>query len=117
MKRNKHNDAMPRRKWLKIQTGDGRTTGYIEGFYAGEGRYVTIPGASRGIDRAAHATRINDLAMEQALLADAQETPMDADTAAQVNAASLRTESERRQFKHDFRRHVQNIVEANPFYN
>jgi hypothetical protein len=61
-------------------------------------------------------TKINDLAMEQAILADANETPMDADTAAHLNAASLRTEQERRQFKHDFRRHVQNIAEGNPFY-
>ena len=61
-------------------------------------------------------TKINDLAMEQAILAHENETPMDADIAAQINAASLRTEPERRQFKHDFRRHVRNIAEGNPFY-
>jgi hypothetical protein len=60
-------------------------------------------------------SKINDLAMEQAILADANETDLDADTAAQINAASLRTEQEGRQFKHDFRRHVRNIAEGHPF--
>ena len=40
----------------------------------------------------------------------------DAETAARINAASLPTEQERRQFKHDFRRHVRNIADGNPFY-
>ena len=61
-------------------------------------------------------TKINDLAMEQAILADANEADMDAETAARINAASLPTEQERRQFKHDFRRHVRNIADGNPFY-
>jgi hypothetical protein len=61
-------------------------------------------------------TKINTLAMEQAILADANETDMDAETAARINAASLHTEPERRQFKHDFNRHVRNIAEGNPFY-
>jgi hypothetical protein len=54
--------------------------------------------------------------MEQAIIAHENETDLDADTAAQINAASLRTEQEGRQFKHDFRRHVRNIAEGNPFY-
>ncbi len=62
-----------------------------------------------------NTTKINDLSMEQAILAHENETPMDADTAAQINAASLRTEQARRQFKHDFRRHMRNIAEGNPF--
>ncbi len=60
--------------------------------------------------------KINDLAMDQAIPATENDTPMDAETAAQINAASLRTEPERRQFKHDFRRHMRNIAEGNPFY-
>ena len=62
-------------------------------------------------------TRINDLAMEQALLAHENETPMDADDASRINRASLHTEQERRQFKHDFRRHMRNIGQGNPFYS
>ena len=61
-------------------------------------------------------TKINDRAMEQAILADANEADMDAETAARINDASLPTEQERRQFKHDFRRHVRNIADGNPFY-
>jgi hypothetical protein len=61
-------------------------------------------------------TKINDLAMEQAIIAHENETDMDADTAAQIKAAGLRTEQEGRQFKHDFRRHVRNIAEGNPLY-
>jgi hypothetical protein len=60
--------------------------------------------------------RINDLAMEQAILAHENETPMEADDAVRINSASLRTQSERRQFKHDFTRHMRNIAESNPFY-
>ena len=63
-----------------------------------------------------NTTKINDLAMEQAIIAHENETDLDADTAAQINAASLLTEQECRQFKHDFRRHVRNIAERNPFY-
>ena len=44
------------------------------------------------------------------------EIPMDAEPAAEINRASLPTEQERRQFKHDVRRHMGNIEEGNPFY-
>lgn len=54
--------------------------------------------------------------MDQAIIADANETPMDAETAVQINAASLQTEQKRRRFKQDFRRHMRNIAEGNPFY-
>ena len=62
------------------------------------------------------AVRINDLAYEQAVLADGNEIDMDAEQALVLNAGSLRSKSERRQFKHDFRRHMRNIAEGNPFY-
>ena len=48
------------------------------------------------------ANKINNLAMDQAILADANETPMDAETAVQINAASPHAEQERRLFKQDF---------------
>ena len=103
------------RKRLAFRTGAGQVTGHVEGFRAEPGRYVTIPGASRSLSLD-NADRINGLAMEQAILADQNETPMDAEQAARINAASLRNESERRRFKHDFARHVRNIAECNPFY-
>jgi hypothetical protein len=63
-----------------------------------------------------NAERINDLAYEQAILASENETDMDAETAGSLNSASLRSELERRQFKHDFNRHMRNIAAGNPFY-
>jgi hypothetical protein len=62
------------------------------------------------------ASQISDLAYEQAILAAENETPMDAELAATLNAGELRNEYERRQFKHDFRRHMRNIAEGNRFY-
>ena len=62
------------------------------------------------------ATQINDLAMEEAILAHENEIELTADDAARVNQASLRNERERRQFKHDYRRHLRNIAEGNRFY-
>jgi hypothetical protein len=56
--------------------------------------------------------RINDLAYEQAVLAVENEIPMDADQALMLNGAALWGEPERRKFKHDFRRHMRNIAEA-----
>ncbi len=108
------NNQQACRKWLAFRTGTGRITGYVEGFHDGSGRYVTIPGASRSLSLG-NADRINRLAMEQAILADQNETPMDPEQAAQLNAALFRNETERRQFKHDFARHVRNIAEGNPF--
>jgi hypothetical protein len=63
-----------------------------------------------------NAERINHLAYEQAILAHENETLMDAETAAQINRAAFRSESERRQFKHDFHRHMRNIAAGNRFY-
>jgi hypothetical protein len=63
-----------------------------------------------------NAERINQLAYEQAILAHENETPMDAGTAAQINRASFRSESERRQFKHDFNCHRRNTAAGNRFY-
>ena len=60
---------------------------------------------------------INILAYEQAILAKENEIDMDAELALQLNIRSLPTESNRRQFKHDFRRHMKNIAEGNPFYD
>jgi hypothetical protein len=105
----------PSRKWLRIRTGAGRVTGHIQGFRTGSGHYFTIPDPSRFINRPMDSDRINSLAMDQAILADQNETPMDPEEAAQVNAASLHTEQEHRRFKHDFARHVRNIAEGNPF--
>jgi hypothetical protein len=61
--------------------------------------------------------KINDLAMEQAILASENEIPMDAETAVDLNSANLRSPRERIRFKHDFRRHMRNIMEGNPFYD
>jgi hypothetical protein len=108
-------NKQPSRKWLAFRTGAGQVTGYIEGFHTESGQYVTVPGASRSLSLD-DADRINGLAMEQAILADQNETPMDAEEAARINAASLRNERERRRFKHDFARHVRNIAEGNPSY-
>jgi hypothetical protein len=43
-------EKKPGQKWLVIKTGAGEITGYIEGFLARGGKYVTIPGASRWLD-------------------------------------------------------------------
>jgi len=66
--------------------------------------------------QATRAERINDLAYEQAIFAAENETPMDAELALALNAGELRHEYERRQFKHDFRRHMRNIADGNRFY-
>ena len=63
------------------------------------------------------ATQINNLAMEQAMVSFENETDLTADDAAYINRGSLRNETERRRFKHDYRRHLRNIAEANPFYH
>jgi len=59
---------------------------------------------------------IDDLAIDQALLAHANDIDMDADDAVQINRASLPSEAQRRCFKHAFIRHARNIAEGNPFY-
>lgn len=64
----------------------------------------------------ANQNAINDLAADQALLADANDIDMTPEDAARINAASLHTEQERRRFKHDFARHVRNIAAGNRFY-
>jgi len=66
--------------------------------------------------RTKRAGQINDLAYEQAILAEANEIPMEAELALELNGVSLPSQTERRQFKHDFRRHMRNIAVGNPFY-
>jgi len=59
---------------------------------------------------------IDDLAIEQALLAHANDIDLDADDAVQINRAALPTVAMQRCFKHAFVRHARNIAEGNPFY-
>jgi hypothetical protein len=61
--------------------------------------------------------KINDLAIEQAIFAFENEIEMDAETAVDLNSGDLATVRERVQFKHDFRRHMRNIMEGNRFYD
>ena len=62
------------------------------------------------------AVNIDDLAIEQALIAHANDIDLDPDDAVAVNRAALPTEAMRRCFKHAFVRHARNIAEGNPFY-
>jgi len=59
---------------------------------------------------------IDDLAIEQALLAHANDIDLDPDDAVTVNRAALPTVAMQRCFKHAFIRHARNIAEGNPFY-
>ncbi|MCW5982449.1 MAG: hypothetical protein KIT09_30460 [Bryobacteraceae bacterium] len=62
------------------------------------------------------AAIINNLAMDQTMMDRENESEIAAEDAANINQASFRNEWERRQFKHDYRRHARNIAEGNPFY-
>jgi len=49
--------------------------------------------------------------MQQSIVSHSNEVDLGPD---EINAGSLRTEQQRRQFKHDFRRHMRNIDQGNP---
>jgi hypothetical protein len=47
MKTTQKQQKQPKVAWASIKNGTGEITGYIEVFWGGKLRYVTIPGASR----------------------------------------------------------------------
>jgi hypothetical protein len=60
---------------------------------------------------------LDELACEQAIINDANETDMDDTLAAEINRASFRTKAERSMFKNAYRRHVRNLADGNRFYS
>ena len=59
---------------------------------------------------------LDGLAREQAILNAENEIEMDADLAADLNAASFRKREERNLFKNAYQRHSRNIAGGNRFY-
>ena len=69
------------------------------------------------IFRTGRSLMIDDLAREQAILADANEIDMPEEEAANLNAASFENRGDRSFFKNQYRRHARNIAQGNRFYS
>ena len=80
---------------------------------------MTKPTEYRDLDifRNGRSIVMDDLAKEQALINDENETEMSGDLAAELNAASFRNRSERNFFKNQYLRHARNIAQGNRFYS
>ncbi|MBK5295289.1 MAG: hypothetical protein JJE04_26880 [Acidobacteriia bacterium] len=68
------------------------------------------------IFRNGRSLALDELGREQAILNAENETEMDDENAADLNAESFRNKGERNFFKNQHSRHMRNIAEGNRFY-